>query len=576
MIKRIFPILFLLMACEPEEVERLDYADISLVVESGTDQSFIRGRLSDEPITIKSVDKNGNSIPNIPIAWVLNPQNTFPSTTISPFSQSDWGPYLYAEYVTDKNGLARCYLKVPSGDTYSTPSAEGNQMLEVRVTDPEKDITSYDKLLLELNTLDKTYSYDLEIVSGDKQKGKILLRADRVIKLKLLENDDESVWDYHVTFTSESTGWNLTADTENFNEPITGDNQIGFSTITDGNGEIAFYWFFGGEPGVQTLYVNIFTSGGEHLDGSPFAITADVADLDVSLKYIEGKTQSATATTGLPTPLTVQLIDENQEPVSGYEIKWETTQGHSVESLHGDDLAQTISSSLFSTRSDDDGFAKARLITGTTVGNFEALAHVYNGEGIEVSGSPIIFDYSTFAKGQFTDPRDNQTYSTITINDATWFGENLNYHGGNSVCYNNLSTFCDEFGALYTWNEAKTSCPSGWHTPSDQEWKNLETYLGMEVTELDKWGSRANVNDLGLLEGQWSGLNFLAGGYFSIDVFTLNKRLNEYGHAEFQWTSDQFDESGIMRYFGDDWGFSYVKRNTVSAPSMCSVRCVAD
>ena len=256
MIKRILPILLLLIGCETEKVERLDYNDISLVKVSGHVQRFVRGRLSDEPITVKALDENGVAVANVPIGWILNPQASFPNSEVSPFGQSDWGPYLYAEYVTDRSGLARCYLKVPSWESYGVPNTAGNQMLEVRVTNPEKDIEGYDQLLLELNTLDKTYSYGLEVLSGDKQSGKILIRTDKPIKLKLRENDDESVWDYHITFTCEATGWNLIADTDDFGEEVTGNSEIGFSTITDGNGELSIYWFFGGEPGIQILYAN--------------------------------------------------------------------------------------------------------------------------------------------------------------------------------------------------------------------------------------------------------------------------------------------------------------------------------
>jgi len=49
-------------------------------------------------------------------------------------------------------------------------------------------------------------------------------------------------------------------------------------------------------------------------------------------------------------------------------------------------------------------------------------------------------------------------------------------------CYNNDEWHCDEYGALYQWNEmmdyastegAQGICPTGWHIPTDDEWKIL-------------------------------------------------------------------------------------------------------
>ena len=70
-------------------------------------------------------------------------------------------------------------------------------------------------------------------------------------------------------------------------------------------------------------------------------------------------------------------------------------------------------------------------------------AHVYNGKGVEVSGSPIIFEYTTYDKGSFVDSRDNQTYTTIEVDGVNWFGENLNYQGGSSICWDNEPSNCN-------------------------------------------------------------------------------------------------------------------------------------
>jgi len=86
-------------------------------------------------------------------------------------------------------------------------------------------------------------------------------------------------------------------------------------------------------------------------------------------------------------------------------------------------------------------------------------------------------------KGSFTDARDGKTYKMVTIGEQTWMAQNLDYAGKNDdigVCYNKKPANCQEYGALYTWNEAIKVCPDGWHLPSDAEWQTLVNFAGGE------------------------------------------------------------------------------------------------
>ena len=105
------------------------------------------------------------------------------------------------------------------------------------------------------------------------------------------------------------------------------------------------------------------------------------------------------------------------------------------------------------------------------------------------------------AMSAFTDNRDGNVYSFVTIGDQVWMSENLKYlpsvvdratysntdpyyyvygYNGTDVPAAKATDNYKTYGVLYNWPAAIDACPSGWHLPSDAEWTQLTNYLGGE------------------------------------------------------------------------------------------------
>lgn len=83
-----------------------------------------------------------------------------------------------------------------------------------------------------------------------------------------------------------------------------------------------------------------------------------------------------------------------------------------------------------------------------------------------------------YPEPSFTDSRDGKVYKMVTIGTQTWMAENLNYETATSWCYDNNPVNGEIYGRLYTWGEALTIAPPGWHLPTDAEWQVLSDCLG--------------------------------------------------------------------------------------------------
>ena len=228
----------------------------------------------------------------------------------------------------------------------------------------------------------------------------------------------------------------------------------------------------------------------------------------------------------------------------------------------------------------------------------------------EINDAPTVSQIYTF---QFTSIEpcpgtptvtdvDGNVYNTVQIGDQCWMKENLNVgikiNGDQEMqdnstiekyCYDDNETNCDIYGGLYQWNEmmqyttqedAQGICPSGWHLPTDAEWKQLEMHLGMSQSEADDTGWRGTDEGekMKSISGWYnngngtnsSGFTALPGGYRynSGSFYTL-------GSYGLWWSSTEC--SGTLAWYrGLDYDFDQVSRYDDYKTHGFSVRCLKD
>jgi len=190
-------------------------------------------------------------------------------------------------------------------------------------------------------------------------------------------------------------------------------------------------------------------------------------------------------------------------------------------------------------------------------------------------------------KGSFRDERDSREYQYIEIGKQIWMAENLNFETTKgSWCYQKTSTNCNSYGRLYDWNTANSDfgngldiCPSGWHLPTDKEWKQLERQLGMPEEDIEKEKYRKG-GELGRklkTEAGWSNSTGDNSSGFSArpagfrEIFGGFKDL---GERTSWWTATKINGLGAYRrWITPSNGFG--RYNSYQAFGF-SVRCVKD
>jgi uncharacterized protein (TIGR02145 family) len=186
--------------------------------------------------------------------------------------------------------------------------------------------------------------------------------------------------------------------------------------------------------------------------------------------------------------------------------------------------------------------------------------------------------WSDDTHGRYTDTRDKKVYDVIKTGDQVWFAQNLDYETSNSW---GSASNVNKYGRLYKWDVATTACPSGWHLPSEDEWKTLEMYLGMSQSEADDKGWRGTNEGKKLKSTSgWNsngngtdevGFSALPCGFHSIDG-----GFDNLGSGGYWWSATEYSSTNAWnRYLWCDYNGVY-RTNVFNKGHGFSVRCVRD
>ena len=174
---------------------------------------------------------------------------------------------------------------------------------------------------------------------------------------------------------------------------------------------------------------------------------------------------------------------------------------------------------------------------------------------------------------------DGNSYNTVTLGTNKWMKENLKttkYSNGELIpnpnssawsgltsaawCYydNNASNNA-VYGKLYNFfvvEDTKNVCPTGWHVPTDAEWKALEMYLGMTQIQADAelWRGTNQGSILSGTASLWQAGNLKSNAQFGTSGFNaipagfryISGVFGYLGTASFFWTSTVTDGSNSV------------------------------
>jgi uncharacterized protein (TIGR02145 family) len=222
-----------------------------------------------------------------------------------------------------------------------------------------------------------------------------------------------------------------------------------------------------------------------------------------------------------------------------------------------------------------------------------------------IFGSPAPNPYCCDACPPMVIDVDGNIYQTVLIGDQCWMMENLkvtHYRNGDSIpnvtdggewyglstgaccTYSNDEGEADVYGRLYNFYaivDSRSVAPAGWHVPTDEEWKQLEIYLGMSQAATDAIGWRGTDEGGKLKETgteHWNPPNTGATNESSFTALPGGYRVNTGGFLNmgtyaYFWSSTESDSYSTWGRLLSS-GIAAIYRYADSKKAGFSIRCV--
>ena len=215
------------------------------------------------------------------------------------------------------------------------------------------------------------------------------------------------------------------------------------------------------------------------------------------------------------------------------------------------------------------------------------------------TNNPLVLEYGTVVD------IDGNTYKTVKIGEQWWMCENLRvkqfqdgsaitnignvdqdsvWANANTSVYSVLNDTL--YGCLYnsfTVQDSRKLAPTGWHIPSDEEWKTMEKTIGMTEVQSNQLAWRG-TNEAELLlnkngEGWQTGTIPFGIDTYDFSILPAGCRLFSgeitFGYTAFFWTATSTANGHTYYRYFDSQKKNIFRQTTYPQYGM-SIRCVKD
>jgi len=269
------------------------------------------------------------------------------------------------------------------------------------------------------------------------------------------------------------------------------------------------------------------------------------------------------------------ITTDGGTPILKNGVCWSTSENPTIANNLTIDALPTVTYGL------QNNYFESSLIGLAPSTRYYLRAYATNKVGTSYGKQLII---STLTKTGSVIDFDGNEYTTVKIGEQTWMVENLkttrfndgtiipnvtdyntwsNIESPGYCWYNNDSTNKTTFGALYNWYtiETRKLAPTGWHVPSKEDWKELETYLISNGFNYDSTTTENKIaKSLASTTGWYSAIESGCIGY---NLSTNNSSGFSANPAGIRWDTGEFNGKGFESLWWCSWsdleGWAYIR-----------------